>query len=140
MEKDVKERVIHAMKTLNVTPHAIARNYKLSYSTVNDQINGNSKIGIATIEALLAYRPDLSPEWIITGKGDMLREGKKVSKVNNKTVISQAGTNNVQKNFPASDSDDALCDRLLDEMREQRETYQSNIDRLLRIIENMQKQ
>ena len=140
MEKDVKERVIHAMKILNVTPHAIARNYKLSYSTVNDQINGNSKIGVATIEALLAYRPDLSPEWLITGKGEMLRDGKKVNKVNNKTVISQAGTNNVQKNFPASDSDDALCGRLLDEMREQRETYQSNIDRLLRIIENMQKQ
>ena len=140
MEKNVKERVIFAMETLGVKPYTIAKFYGLSDRTVNDQINGNSKIGIATIEALLAYRPDLSPEWLITGKGEMLRDGKKVNKVNNKTVISQAGTNNVQKNFPASDSDDALCGRLLDEMREQRETYQSNIDRLLRIIENMQKQ
>ena len=139
MEEEIKKRVLCAMRSLDISVNALSNFRHLTRSTVNDQINGNSKIGVATIEALLAYRPDLSPEWLITGKGEMLRDGKKVSKVNNKTVISQAGTNNVQKNFPASDSDDALCGRLLDEMREQRETYQSNIDRLLRIIENMQK-
>ncbi len=73
MEQDIKQRVKLAMKELEISPYVIAKDFHLNERTVYDQINGNSKIGVATIEALLAYRPDLSAEWLLRGEGSMLR-------------------------------------------------------------------
>ncbi len=76
MEQDIKQRVKLAMKELEISPYVIAKDFHLNERTVYDQINGNSKIGVATIEALLAYRPDLSAEWLLRGAGDMLLTDK----------------------------------------------------------------
>lgn len=75
-EKDVKERALMAMKACNISAYAIAKFCSMNERTVYEQINGNSKMGVATIEALLAYRPDLSAEWLLRGTGDMLITNK----------------------------------------------------------------
>ncbi len=75
-EKDVKERALTAMKACNISAYAIAKFCSMNERTVYEQINGNSKMGVATIEALLAYRPDLSAEWLLRGTGDMLITNK----------------------------------------------------------------
>ena len=72
METDIKNRVKVALRALDISPYSIARMQNLNERTIYDQINGNSKIGVATIEALLSYRPDLSAEWLLRGTGDML--------------------------------------------------------------------
>ena len=76
METDIKNRVKVALRALDISPYSIARMQNLNERTIYDQINGNSKIGVATIEALLAYRPDLSAEWLLRGTGDMLITNK----------------------------------------------------------------
>lgn len=76
METDIKNRVKVALRALDISPYSIARMQNLNERTIYDQINGNSKIGVATIEALLAYRPDISAEWIFRGTGDMLITNK----------------------------------------------------------------
>ena len=76
MEQDIKQRVKLTMKELEISVNALSEFRQLTRSTINDQINGNSKIGVATIEALLAYRPDLSAEWLLRGAGDMLLTDK----------------------------------------------------------------
>lgn len=75
-EKDVKERALMAMKACNISAYAIAKFCSMNERTVYEQINGNSKMGVATVEALLAYRPDLSAEWLLRGTGDMLITNK----------------------------------------------------------------
>ena len=72
MENDIKMRVQRAMKELEISVNALSNFRQLTRSTVNDQINGASKIGASTLEALLEYRPDLSAEWLLRGVGDML--------------------------------------------------------------------
>lgn len=74
METDIKNRVKVALRALDISPYSIARMQNLNERTIYDQINGNSKIGAATIEALLAYRPDISAEWLLRGTGDMLNK------------------------------------------------------------------
>lgn len=76
METDIKNRVKVALRALDISPYSIARMQNLNERTIYDQINGNSKIGVATIEALLAYCPDISAEWIFRGTGDMLITNK----------------------------------------------------------------
>ena len=72
MEKRIKERAKQALKELEISVTAVAKFRGLSDRTLLDQINGASKIGTATLEALLAYRPDLSAEWLLRGTGEML--------------------------------------------------------------------
>ena len=72
MENDVKKRVKYALKELNISCNALSNFRQLTRSTVTDQVNGSSKMGVATIEALLAYCPDISAEWLLRGTGDML--------------------------------------------------------------------
>lgn len=74
MENDIKNRVKKALRELEISPYSIARVQNLNERTIYDQINGNSKIGVATIEALLAYCPDLSAEWLLRGTAPMLKE------------------------------------------------------------------
>lgn len=95
-EKDVKERVLTAMKACNISAYAIAKFCSMNERTVYEQINGNSKMGVATIEALLAYRPDLSAEWLLRGTGDMLITNKPTEiNINN----SNMGHHNTNTNF-----------------------------------------
>ncbi len=82
MEQNIKQRVKLAMKELEISVNALSEFRQLTRSTMNDQINGNSKIGIATIEALLAYRHDISAEWLLRGEGEMLRNADKPAEVN----------------------------------------------------------
>lgn len=72
MEDDVKKRVKKAIKECKISPSAIAKFRDISDRTVLDQINGKSRIGVATLEALLAFRPELSAEWLMRGTGDMI--------------------------------------------------------------------
>lgn len=72
MEKRIKERAKQALKELEISVASVAKFRGLSDRTLLDQINGSSKIGAATLEALLAYRPDLSAEWLLRGTGEML--------------------------------------------------------------------
>lgn len=72
MEKRIKERAKQALKDLEISVNELANFRQLTRSTINDQFNGNSKIGAAALEALLAYRPDLSAEWLLRGTGEML--------------------------------------------------------------------
>lgn len=73
LEQTLKQRVIevvnHEYKT-SVNKFAAALG--LRQTTLNDQINGNSKISAAVIIALLSVHPDISAEWLLRGTGEML--------------------------------------------------------------------
>lgn len=71
MENEIKKRVKDAVKALEISVASIAKFRGLNERTVLDQINGNSKIGAATLESLLAYNPNISAEWLMRGDGEM---------------------------------------------------------------------
>lgn len=71
MENEIKKRVKDVVKALEISVASIAKFRGLNERTVLDQINGNSKIGAATLESLLAYNPNISAEWLMRGNGEM---------------------------------------------------------------------
>ena len=93
-----------------------------------------------------------NPDWLVSGNGDMyvsvgdvtdygtntgqIRDDKQTAHDNNAPVFQNTGRggNNVTQGAPAS-----TIDSLIAEMRAQREASEKQIDRLLTIIENMQK-
>lgn len=113
MENDIKMRVQRAMKELEISVNALSNFRQLTRSTVNDQINGASKIGASTLEALLEYRPDLSAEWLLRGVGDMLTTTQTAN--GNVAPIYQNngnGGNNVTQTVANAEIADRLLSRL----------------------------
>lgn len=72
VEKDVKQRVLQVLDECKISVNKLASSFEANTRTLNDQINGGSKIGAATLVALADFRPDLSAEWLLRGTGDML--------------------------------------------------------------------
>ena len=72
VEKDVKQRVLQVLDECKISVNKLASSFEANTRTLNDQINGGSKIGAATLVALADFRPDLSAEWLLRGNGDML--------------------------------------------------------------------
>lgn len=75
-ETAIKQRVQQVFAECKITVNRFAILSGLNQKTINDQINGTAKIGAVTLSALLAYRPDLSAEWLLRGTGDMLISNK----------------------------------------------------------------
>lgn len=75
-ETAIKQRVQQVFAECKITVNRFAILSRLNQKTINDQINGTAKIGAVTLSALLAYRPDLSAEWLLRGTGDMLISNK----------------------------------------------------------------
>lgn len=95
-ETAIKQRVQQVFTECKITVNRFAILSGLNQKTINDQINGTAKIGAVTLSALLAYRPDLSAEWLLCGTGDMLITNKPTEiNINN----SNMGHHNTNTNF-----------------------------------------
>lgn len=75
-EMTLKMRVKTCMEKLKVSANEMERQCGISHSTISSQVNGKSKLSATVIAELLAYRPDISAEWIFRGTGDMLITNK----------------------------------------------------------------
>ena len=75
-EMALKMRVKLCMEKLKVSANEMERQCGISHSTISSQVNGTSKLSATVIAELLAYRPDISAEWIFRGTGDMLISNK----------------------------------------------------------------
>ena len=71
-EKLIKQRVLDALNECKVSVNKLAASFGARQTTLNDQINGSSKISAATLLALAEFCPDVSAEWLLRGNGDML--------------------------------------------------------------------
>lgn len=75
-EMALKMRVKTCMEKLKISANEMERQCGISHSTISSQVNGKSKLSATVIAELLAYRPDISAEWIFRGIGDMLITNK----------------------------------------------------------------
>lgn len=72
MEEEIKMRVSLAMDALKISVNSLAKDCNLKQNTLNEQINGASKIGIAAVAALLDKYPQISADWLLRGKEPMI--------------------------------------------------------------------
>lgn len=135
MEKRIKERAKQALKELEISVSTIAKYRGLSDRTLLDQFNGNSKIGAAALEALLAYCPQLSAEWLLRGAGDML-----ISSVVPTERIprdDREATEQITKDEPTTEdfSDAALKEKIEELLNTTLAAYKEKIEELQYIID-----
>lgn len=72
LKQTLKQRVEEVVKLhYNSSVNKFAAALGIRQTTLNDQINGKSKISAAALLALLDVHPEISAEWLLRGKGEM---------------------------------------------------------------------
>ena len=72
MEVSVIERISIVLKHFCKTPNGLAIMLEMIPSTVNRQLKGDQALSSKVIEGVLSVFPDVSAEWLLRGKGEML--------------------------------------------------------------------
>lgn len=72
MEVSVIEHINVVLKHFGKTPNGLANMLEMIPSTVNRQLKGDQALSSKVIEGVLSVFPDVSAEWLLRGKGEML--------------------------------------------------------------------
>lgn len=72
MENTVVERINTVLVTYKKTPNSLANMLVMTPSTVNRQLKGDQALSSKVVEGVLATFPEVSAEWLMRGRGEML--------------------------------------------------------------------
>ncbi len=72
MENSVLERIKKVIDNNGCSITFLSKELGIVQTTLNRQIKGDVQLSAYTIEAFLHYFPNLSAEWLLRGKGEML--------------------------------------------------------------------
>ena len=73
MEKTINERIRYFLKYSNITISSLAERLGCNQSTLSNKLGGRYRVDIDTILSLLTLYEQLSADWLLLGRGPMLR-------------------------------------------------------------------
>lgn len=76
MKQSTTERLAIYMASKGINNNMITNAAGLSIGQIGKAISNNSGINSTSIEKILHTYSDINPEWLLTGKGDMLKDKK----------------------------------------------------------------
>lgn len=132
------ERFLEYLKYKGVARHKAEVDMGLSNGTLKKAAEPGRKLSPNSLEQIEKYCTDLNMEWLRSGKGSMLIDS--VNQSGNNSNIQNSTINSPYSNSPS------FIEKVLNEIAAQRRLAevsiaksQEQIDRLITIIENMQK-
>ncbi|SFC08991.1 hypothetical protein SAMN05421747_10491 [Parapedobacter composti] len=73
------KRIKHFIDLKGITVSAFEKSVGFSNGSFSGQLKRNRTIGVDKLEHILKTYPDLNAEWVLTGRGHMLRDAEKES-------------------------------------------------------------
>ncbi len=131
---NAKERLNQILLFANLSGKALAEKIGVTSQSIYEIMAGRTaNLSPRLRERILAKFPDISPLWLATGEGDMLRSA---SGVQQHIDIEQ---NNIHSDNTSSVGDDMMGAALAEIAAQRRltEKAQAHIDRLLTIIDRL---
>jgi Icc-related predicted phosphoesterase len=133
MEDTITQRIMLLMKQKKISVSSLAKELDVPQTTLNGQIKDEKSLKANTILALIEKYNDISLDWLLTGKGEMLKNNQQVGNIENSTAVgvNVFGSNNSFK-IPEEDITKSIR-QYQDTIKKQQE----QIDKLLVIIQNL---
>jgi transcriptional regulator with XRE-family HTH domain len=69
------ERILSVIKHFNLSPSDFSEEIGVQRSSISHLISGRNKPSLEFVQKILNRFPEINPEWILNGKGDMLKTG-----------------------------------------------------------------
>lgn len=79
MKTDIRQRIKIFLNSKNITNRTLANLIGVSEKTLNNKLNGIRGLDLDTIESVILHFEELSPDWLLTGKGSMLKNTEVVT-------------------------------------------------------------
>lgn len=73
MEDTVRQRIKDILAYSSSNVNILSKAIGIPQNTLNRQVNGDTTIPIDTILSIIGLYDSISPEWLLLGKGDMLK-------------------------------------------------------------------
>lgn len=131
---NIKERTLQIAEYYKISKEKFFENLGISYGNFKGNAK-NTPINSSFLENLLTCYPEVNPEWLLLGKGEMLRNGG-VSGDNN--VVGNTHCGSINTGTITSDSVQELI-KQLDVKDSQLKEKDAQIARLLSILEKTSK-
>ena len=75
----ILDRIKLYIDTKGISIAAFEKSVGMSNASFSKSLKNNGAIGTDKLENILSVYPDISPEWLLTGQGDMLKEEPSLS-------------------------------------------------------------
>jgi len=69
------DRILSIMKYFNLSPSDFAEEIGVQRSSISHLISGRNKPSLEFIQKILSRFPEINPEWMLNGNGEMLKNG-----------------------------------------------------------------
>lgn len=92
----IKERILYFIENQNITKSSFCKNTDISYSNLKGK-SLFSEIGGEYLSKIVNFYTDISPLWLLTGEGSMLKSGDTTE------VSAQVGNNCIYGSFSGRD-------------------------------------
>lgn len=130
MESTINERIILFLKNRRITIRALAELLDVKESTLGNKLSGRFRIDTDTIVSLLTIYEELSPDWLLLGRGPMLRNPQVSNNVNG-----DINGDNIQGERVSVRKGDShlveLLQKQLDEEKQRSKEYWNTIQKLI---------
>ena len=128
MESNVNERINLLLNELGYkSKRAFASKIQMSQTSFNDIING-AEPKYSTLLKILKAEPSVSPDWLLTGEGDMFKCIQKLENANNNVAIGR-DANGSEIHIISQKADDFI--RIMEKNQEQTDRMLSLIEKLI---------
>lgn len=108
MEKNTLVRIKEFIDFIDVSVAFFEKSVGMSNGSFASQLKNNKTIGVDKIENILRVYPQINPEWLLTGKGEMIKNKKTIEKDIRRNLIplyndvaTIGGVNNLGANLDA---------------------------------------
>ena len=76
MERDVVQRIRKVIESDGISIAALSKKMGVLQQTLNRQVSGEGAMSLSTVYKFLSYYPNVSAEWLLRGKGEMIASGQ----------------------------------------------------------------
>lgn len=128
---DIKDRFLEFITYKGLSKRKFQESIGVSNSYIQNISNG---ISAEVLHRIKEIYPELSTDWLITGKGDMLKPIQTVGDISNSTV-SGVNVSGTEIHISSIDAYNTLL-KIVETNQKATEKFQEQIDRLISIIEN----
>lgn len=76
MESDITQRIRQIIEDNSLSESSFAKIIGSNQRTINQQLKGERSLSLDTVNKIISSFEHISPEWLLTGKGGMLKENE----------------------------------------------------------------
>ncbi|WP_375445788.1 helix-turn-helix domain-containing protein [uncultured Fibrella sp.] len=84
METTINQRIGQLITAMKMSHNAFAKSINKASTTINYIVDGKGKPSYDVLEGILEVYPEVSPDWLMKGQGEMFRKAEPVT--TNKSV------------------------------------------------------